>query len=343
MSGKESILLADFMPKSELVVDRVKLAGPKFPVIDIHGHFASLIAGKGDIEKEIGKLKALGLQNMVSLEFTWGEEFSTSLDKASPYRDFFITFGSVDVSRLEEPNFASHVEETLTEAKAQGSRGIKLWKNLGLRLKDQAGNYIRIDDPRLSPVFKVAAQLDLPILIHIADPVAFFRPIDGFNERYEELQAHPDWSFCAPDLYSFEELMEQQKNMLAQNPETTFIIAHGGSYPENLGFVGECLDKYPNMYVDIAARIAEFGRQPYTAREFFVKYQDRILFGTDAGPGWYIHSIYYEFLETWNEYIDYDTAKIPPQGRWKIYGIGLEDEVLEKIYNGNAKKLLKLE
>ena len=178
------------------------------------------------------------------------------------------------------------------------------------------------------------------MLFHIADPVAFFRPIDRFNERYEELGAHPDWSFCSPELYSFEQLMDMQENLISSYPDTTFVIAHGGSYSENLGYVGGQLDKYPNMYIDIAARIAEFGRQPYASRKFFSKYADRILFGTDSTPLGMDYPTYYRFLETWDEYFDYSHSEIPNQGRWKIYGVGLEDQVLEKIYQLNAGKLL---
>lgn len=341
MAKQNGLLLSEFQPKSELVVERQQLLGPKFPVIDMHGHFGPLVLGPNYAEsydpvEEVEKLKRLGVRNITNLEMLWGEELQKLLAKVAPAGDFIITFGGVDITRLAESNFANYVEETLTQSKALGIKGLKLWKDISLAM------HIPMDDPRLQPIFSIAAKLDLPVLLHIADPVAFFRPIDQFNERYEELQSNPDWSFHGSEFYSFDELMSQQENMLAQNPDTTFIIAHGGSYPENLGYVAKCLDTYPNMYIDIAARIAEFGRQPYTTRKFFNKYQERILFGTDASAGWYEHAIYYEFLETWNEYIDYSTETIPPQGRWKIYGIGLDDEVLEKVYYKNAERILKL-
>lgn len=347
MVKSDPLLLSEYKPKSELIVERTTITGPKFPVIDIHGHFGPLVLGpdyanRYDTLKEVDKLKKLGVRNITNLEVLWGDELKQLLDKVAPAGDFIITFGAVDLTRLDEPDFGDYVERTLTESKNMGIKGIKLWKNISLGMKDKNGQHVPIDDPRLQVIFKFSAKLDLPILIHIADPVAFFRPIDQNNERWEELQGNPDWSFYGPQFFSFEELMAQQENMLAQNPETTFIIAHGGSYSENLGYVAECLDKYSNMYIDIAARISEFGRQPYTSRKFFTRYQDRILFGTDSGPSWYNHPIYYEFLETWNEYFDYSSSKVPPQGRWKIYGIGLDDEVLEKVYNKNAVKLLKL-
>ena len=180
----------------------------------------------------------------------------------------------------------------------------------------------------------------MPVLAHIADPVAFFKPVNGRNERYEELLHHPDWSYAKEGLYTFEELMEMQENLLLENPNTTFILPHGGSYPENLGFVSHCLDQFPNLYIDIAERISELGRQPYTCRKFFHRYQDRILFGTDAYPSQMQRRYppYFRFLETWDEYFDYSSYNT----RWKIYGIGLEDEILEKIYYKNAERVLGL-
>lgn len=345
--SKKDIYLSQFYPRSELVVERQIVEKPKFPVIDVHAHFGPMLLGENYAEKydtgeEVEKLKKLGIRGIVNLETLWGDALDKMLEKIRPYDDFIYTFGSVDVQRLDDPDFESHVVNTLKDSKEKGIKGLKLWKNLSLGMKDKNGKYVPVDDDRLSVIWETAAELDLPILIHIADPVAFFRPIDEKNERFEELQNHPDWSFCAPDLFSFEELMSQQENMIRKNPKTTFIIAHCGSYSENLGFVSDCLDKYPNMYVDIAARLAELGRQPYTSRKFFHRHQDRILFGIDAGAGHYAYQPYFEFLETWNEYFDYTMSGRPGQGRWRIYGIGLEDEILKKVYYENAEKVLRL-
>ncbi len=341
------LLLTEYMPRSELVVERQTVTQPKFPVIDAHTHFGPLTNGpdfdtKYDTEAEVAKLRELGLEKVVTLEVTWDAELDRVFRKLEPCLDFFVVFGSVDVSRLDEPDFERSVWKTVSESKAKGVRGLKMWKNISLGMKDKDGKYVPIDDKRLQPIWQAAADLDLPILIHIADPVAFFRPIDQYNERYENLLKHPDWSFCAPELFTFEELMEQQENLIASNPNTTFVVAHGGSYSENLSQVAAWLRRYPNMHIDIAARLAEFGRQPYTSRRFFTEFQDRILFGTDYGPGYYDRTLYYEFLETWNEYFPYTRAPIPGQGRWNIYGIGLEDEILEKVYNKNAKRILKI-
>ena len=346
MTKKDGLYLDEYMPRSELVVERVCVEGPRFPVIDFHTHLGSLTDGEETevrerIARHVDQLQAIGVEHVVNQAMRWGNELIDLLKTLAPWADFFTTFGGVDISQLDEPGFPDMVEDSLKRGVDLGMRGVKIWKNVSLGMKDRSGRHIPIDDPRLTPIWDTAARLDLPVLMHIADPVAFFRPVDRFNERFEELQHHPDWSFCSPELFEFEELMEQQERLIKNNPNTVFIIAHMGSYGENLGFVGECLDKYPNMHVDMAARLAELGRQPYTARKFFERYQDRILFATDCFPSWLEHVKYYEFLETWNEYFDYSSSGVPGQGRWKVYGIGLDDGILEKVYSLNAKRLLE--
>ena len=341
----KSVSLNEYRPRSELVVERKAVTKPKFPVIDMHTHFGPLVLGENyteryDTAREVERFRAAGIKRVVNLELVWGAELDRLLEKIHPYGDFITTFSSVDVSRLDEPGFETYVLRTLTEAKGKGVRGLKFWKDLSLATRDEIGKYIALDDPRLQVIWAAAAELGLVVLHHVADPVAFFKPVDQYNERYEELSKVPDWSFCRPGLYSFEQLMEQQEAMIRDNPGTTFIIAHGGSYSENLGCVSRWLDEYPNMYIDIAARINEFGRQPYTARRFFERHQDRILFGTDAAAGCaFNYQSYFEFLETWNEYFPYSSGEIPGQGRWRIYGIGLDDSVLEKVYYKNAERL----
>jgi predicted TIM-barrel fold metal-dependent hydrolase len=192
----------------------------------------------------------------------------------------------------------------------------------------------------------------MPVAIHISDPEAFFLPIDRFNERFEELNNHPDWSFHGKDFPGFAELMEARNRMFERHPNTQFIALHIGHDAENLAAVSEWMDRFPNMSVELGARIGELGRQPRASRKFFDKYQDRILFGTDAVPhgvetpqqifGDELYQIYYRFLETEDEYFDYAPAPTPPQGRWQIYGLGLTDNILRKVYNENATRLLGL-
>jgi predicted TIM-barrel fold metal-dependent hydrolase len=198
---------------------------------------------------------------------------------------------------------------------------------------------MRVDEYQLAPLFEKAADLGIPVMFHTADPDAFFLPIDRFNERYEELAAHPDWSFHGSE-YSKDELLGQRDRVFARHPRTTFIAAHLAERPENLSYVSQLLDAYPNVYVDIGARTAELGRQPYSARKFFLKYSNRILFGTDLVPEREMYRLHFRFLETADEYFEYP-SHASRQGRWNIYGLYLPDEVLRQVYRDNALKLLE--
>jgi len=231
---------------------------------------------------------------------------------------------------------------------------LKILKTLGLYLRENitSGKLVKIDDSRFDPMWDACGQLNMPVAIHVADPAAFFLPADRFNERYEELNNHPDWSFHGRDFPQVEELLAARNRVFQRHPRTHFVVLHVGNYAENLANVAENLDRFPNMTVDIAARIGELGRQPRTARKFFDKYQDRILFGTDATPSGtefpqqlfndQLYEIYYRFLETDDEYFDYAPSHIPPQGRWRIYGIDLPEEILRKVYYANAARQLGL-
>ncbi len=344
----QDLKLSEFRPESELVVPRTEITKPKFPVIDMHTHFGPLVLGDQfyecyDTAAEVEKFKACGITKVVAQENVWGKTLDQLLEKIHPFGDFISIYGSLDVAKLDQPDFESYVQRILPKAQAKGVRGLKFWKDIGLEKKDKEGNYLRIDDERLGVIWATAAELNLPVLLHIADPVAFFKPIGPGNERCEELAKVPAWSFCKPGLFTFAELMEQQVNLLRNNPATTFVIAHVASYAENLGQVSRWLDAFPNLYIDFAARLGEIGRAPYTARKFFLDHQDQIFFGSDATAGYPLnYAPYFEFLETRNEYFDYSGAEIPPQGRWKIYGIGLEDGVLGKIYYQNAERVLGL-
>ena len=229
---------------------------------------------------------------------------------------------------------------------------MKILKTLGLYLRQgvTSGPLVKIDDPRFDPMWEACGALKMPVAIHVSDPEAFFLSTDRFNERYEELINHPDWSFHGKDFPSNRELLEARNRVFARHPKTQFIALHVGNNAENLPYVSESLDRFPHMSVEIAARIGELGRQPRAARKFFEKYQDRILFGTDAVPhgtetpqqiyGDELYQIYYRFLETEDEYFDYAPAPVPPQGRWRIYGLGLPEKILLKVYMGNAARLL---
>ncbi len=216
---------------------------------------------------------------------------------------------------------------------------MKFHKSLGLIYRYKNGNLVSVDDAKLDPIWAVCAQYKRPVMIHTADPAAFFTPLDRFNERWQELNDHPTWLFYGERFPSRESLLAQLEHVVARHPATTFIGAHFGNNVEDVASVGRWLDQYPNFFIDIDARISELGRQPYTARRFLIKYQDRVLFGTDTTPQREAFRIYYRFLETDDEYFDC-AASHHLQGFWRIYGLYLPKDVLEKIYLKNAERLL---
>ncbi len=240
--------------------------------------------------------------------------------------------------------FGDWAAERLREQARWGAQGLKIWKNFGLLERDQHGALVAVNDRRLDPVWQTAGELGLPVVIHIADPVAFFDPVDATNERWDELQGHPDWQFTSPPYPSFDTILTQFADVVTRHPRTTFIGAHVGCYAENLGWVAALMDRCPNFCVDISARIGELGRQPYASRRFFERYADRILFGIDAGPNVDQYQLYYRFLETDDEYFNYSNAgPVPGQGRWMAYGLFLADDILRAVYAGNARRIFRLD
>jgi predicted TIM-barrel fold metal-dependent hydrolase len=240
----------------------------------------------------------------------------------------------------QRPDFGHRMAAELAAAKQAGASGLKIFKNLGLEYRNPDGSLIRVDDPRWDPIWTACGELGFPVLIHTADPKAFFLPTDPTNERWEELKRHPDWSFHGPSFPSYDELLRQFIKIVERHPKTIFIGAHVASSAEDLGQVGRWLDAYPNLYVDIAARIAELGRQPFTAREFFERYQDRILFATDGPRVAERLHYHWRFLETHDEYFPYAENEFPPQGFWRIYGLELPDDILRKVYFANAERII---
>jgi len=349
-AAEGDLLLRDWEPKSQLVVKETRILRPKFPVIDIHNHLA-LFRGLDSLDVHLREMDKAGVWKCVSLDGFHRTDFFQSWRHIAP--DFFkvhldavnrvaperiIVFYVPYYENIDDPEFGRKEAVKLEEAVRLGVRGMKIHKILGLYLKDKTGKYVPVDDPRFDPIWAKCGELGIPVVIHISDPKAFFTPVDRFNERYDELGENPDWAFGSGGFYSKRELMDQRNRVLARHPGTIFIGAHMGNLPEDLAQVGMWLDTYPNFYVDIDARIAELGRQPYTARKFMIKYQDRIMFGTDSTPDAELYRIYYRFLETDDEYFDYSGGRFN-QGRWRIYGLSLPDEVLEKIYNKNALKI----
>ncbi|QIK69416.1 amidohydrolase family protein [Erysipelothrix sp. HDW6C] len=342
--------LSNYKPIPECVVKETSVNTPKFKVFDFHTHMGKLLLGddyalRYETGAYVEKLKSMGVVGIVNLDGFWGHDTDAMNQKIAGYEDFIHTFMWIDTSIIDDPEFTSKTKAAILEGIGKGMVGIKMWKDISLGQIDQNGNYIRTDDPRLDIIYEMAAKYRLPVLIHIADPTAFFKPLNDTNERYEEISENPDWSFSDDKFMTFAELMEMQDRMIALHPETVFVIAHVGSYAENLEHVSERMRRYPNMYVDVSARIAELGRVPYSSRKFFLEFQDRILFGTDCTPldvGAH-HPIIYRMAETDDEYFPYSDEIVGGQGRWNIYGLNLPDEVLEKFYYKNAARILNLD
>ena len=348
--------LTEFEPKSMLHVAETHVARARFPVIDFHSHISWRPRASRPATPPSELLKtmdAVNLHTMVNLTGGSGEQLASAIatfDKAFPRR--FVSMTEPTWTRASEPGYAAWQAEEVGKAKTAGAVGVNILKTLGLYLRDggPTGKLVRVDDPRFDPMWDACGRLGLPVAMHVGDPEAFFLPIDRFNERYEELGAHPDWSFHGKDFPAFKEILAARDRVFAKHPKTTFVALHVGHWAENLSAVGEMLDRFPNVNVEIGARIGELGRQPRTSARFFDKYQDRVLFGTDAIPhgvetpqqvfGEDLYRIYYRFLETEDEYFDYAPARVPPQGRWRIYGVGLSEQILRKVYHQNAERVL---
>lgn len=335
----QDLKLLDWKPRSELVVRKTEILYPRYPVIDIHNHLGKL----EDMEAYLKEMDKAGVHIAVSLDGHSKDDFyKEHLRKSQAIsKNRLLVFFAPDWQRIDEANFGANEARRLEEAVRMGARGLKVFKELGLTIKDKSGKIVPVDDPRLDPIWSKCGELRIPVMIHVSDPKAFWKPVDQYNERYDELAAHPDWSFYGDKFPPKEEILDQRNRVIARHPKTIFIGAHMANMPEDLGRIAVWLDQYPNLYVDIDARISELGRQPYSARKFMIRYQDRVLFGTDTPPDAKAYSIYYRFLETDDEYINPAEAH-HLQGRWMIYGLYLPDEVLEKIYYKNALKLLDM-
>jgi predicted TIM-barrel fold metal-dependent hydrolase len=318
------------------------------PAIDVHAHFGPTAA------QEVTQIMAanhlthvVNLGTLERLGVPVAEGLAALRDVLGSRMIYFATPDFGDVS----PGFGKRMADDLARKVALGAGGLKIFKELGLRHRDTSGQLIPVDDPRLDPLWARAGELDVPVLIHTGDPVAFFQPLDQHNERREELRRHPDWHFGKPGFPGHDQLLAQRNHMLERHPRTRFIGAHLGGYPEKLDYVAGCLDRYANFYVDTCARIGEIGRHPAAeARAFFVKYQDRILFGTDlvlraretGERDVDLHTSFYDahwvFFETDARQIEY--PGYPIQGRWQVDGIDLPDDVLDKLYVQNARRLV---
>jgi predicted TIM-barrel fold metal-dependent hydrolase len=362
---RESLSLADYEPKSMLRVTETRTARSRFPVIDTHTHITysaksvsdlALSAERVYLAKPKELLSVMDRKNILAMVDLTGGYAQGLVDTVAKYQNAFpgrfYVFTEPIYEKLLEPDYPKLQALEIENAHRCGAKGLKILKALGLYLRENitSGNLVKIDDRRFDPMWDACGQLHMPVAIHIADPLAFFTPTDRFNERYEELHNHPHWSFYGHDFPSVAELIEARNRVFARHPNTRFVALHVGNLAEDLASVSESLERFPNMCVDFAARLGELGRQPRNARRFFDRYQDRIVFGTDATPNDpnsmqqnfcdCMYEVYFRFLETDDEYFDYACSPIPPQGRWRISGINLTDTVLRKVYNQNAAREL---
>jgi predicted TIM-barrel fold metal-dependent hydrolase len=348
-----NLLLENFRPKSMLKVAEHQLSRARFPVVDVHTHFRHKFHGSAEeLENWVRLMDRNNIAVCVSLDGQWDDLLDEHAKLLwSKHRDRFAIFANIDWQGAgkagepatwdcHRPDFARRTARELAAARQRGACGLKIFKQFGLEYKNSDGSPIKIDDPRWDGIWQACGDLGFPVLIHVADPAAFFLPIDETNERWEELHRHPEWSFFGQQFPQREELLAAFLRVVKRHPKTTFISAHVASNAENLTAVGQWLDECPNLYTEIASRIAELGRQPRAARRFIEKYQDRILFGTD-GP-WPEERVrlYWRFLETDDEYFRYSERPFPPQGFWNIYGINLPDDVLRKLYSENAARII---
>ena len=336
---KKTLLLRDFKPASMLHVPVHPVEKAKFYVIDVHNHIndAARIDDHMPPERVLEVMDRTNVKTIVILTGMWGEKLQGVIDEmVKPYPGRFMVFTQLDWSKVDDPNFGAEMATQIRDSVSRGARGLKLLKDLGLGVRDKDGKLLAIDDARLDPAWEECGRLGIPVFIHSGDPEAFFLPIDATNERYEELIEHPDWSFYGRDYPSLQSLMEARNRVFAKHPHTTFVSLHMG-WPENLEWVQSMLDKYPNVMVEFGAREAELGRQPRRTRDLFMKYQDRIMFGTDNGVTEEMYRNNFRWLESSDEYFDYWGS--PGQGRFTISGLALPDDVLEKIYHKNAERL----
>jgi predicted TIM-barrel fold metal-dependent hydrolase len=350
--GRE-LLLRHFRPKSQLRVAQHLKQQARFVAVDVHTHFHYRLH---DSEQALDDYVELMDRNHIAVCASLDGKLGPQLEHHrtylwSRYRDRFVIFANVDwrgdgatddpsTWACNQPGFGERTAIALSEAVKEGVSGLKVFKQFGLGYRNPDGSLIKVDDPRFDPIWRVCGELGIPVIIHTADPAAFFEPIDETNERWEELSRHPDWSFHGGDFPTRQSLLEARNRVIARHPKTQFIGAHIANNSEDLAMVAQWLDAYPNLWIEPASRIAELGRQPFTARRFLIQYADRILFGTDGPFPEQRVRTYWRFFETHDESFDYSEKVPPPQGLWQIHGINLPDEVLRKLYHENAMRLI---
>ena len=336
-AAAQTMSIEEYEPKSTLVVPEHKPSRARFPFIDVHNHQDTAASGAA-IDTIVREMDAMNMRVMVNLSGGSGDSLAAGVKNWSgrhPGR--FATFANIDFAGIDEPGWAARAAAQLErDVRQGGAKGLKIFKNFGLTVKDRQGRRVEADDPRLDPIFEKCAELGIPVLIHTGEPRSFFEPQDRFNERWLELKQFPQRARPPDRFPTFEKVMGEQHRLFARHPRTQFIDAHLGWMGGDLGALGRLLDRLPNVTTEIGAVLAELGRQPRFARDWFVKYQDRVMFGKDTwAPAEY--PVYFRVLETADEYFDYYRKR---HAFWKMYGLELPDEVLKKLYYKNALRVI---
>jgi predicted TIM-barrel fold metal-dependent hydrolase len=343
---KGEISFEEYTPKSTLVVEQNVPTKAKFPFIDIHNHQFGM-DNKEKLDEIITDMDSLNMKVMINLSgrgWTRDKDKSTAtlVSYVQAVADYqpgrIVVFTNIDFNGISDEGWTKRAVKMLEDdVKLRGAQGLKIYKSLGFNVLNEDGSVVAVDDERIDPVWEMAGKLGIPVLIHTAEPASFWNPMDKFNERWLELKTHPRRARdTSKGDYSFKELIEQQHNVFAKHPNTTFINAHMGWYANDLQKLDSLMIALPNTYVEVGAVIAELGRQPRASNRFFTKWQDRVLFGKDSWkPKEY--ETYFRVLETEDEYFKYHKKY---HAFWPMYGIGLSDEVLKKLYYKNALKLL---
>ena len=327
--------IEEYQPKSTLVTPEHKVERAKYPFVDIHSHHWNPTAEH--VDQVVKEMDTINLRVLVNLSGGTGEELKRTLAvMKGRYPNRFVVFANLSYDDLNRPGYGKRAAARLEQDVKNGAQGLKIFKNYGMDLKYANGERVHVDDPEFDAVWEKCAELKIPVLIHIAEPSAFFDPRDYRNERWEELREFPQRARPPSKYPPFEMLMAERNRMFARHPRTNFIAAHLAFHGNDLERLGKLFDANPNVYVDIAAVLAELGRQPYSAHDFLVKYQDRVLMGKD------IYDVneykwYFRALETRDEYFEYYRRR---HAFWRIYGFQVPDEVLKKIYYENALKLV---
>ncbi len=343
-----SLPIKEWLARPSVVLPATDVPRPRVPVVDGHNHLGRwLTDDHGWMTPDVGRLIEImderNVVHIVNLDGRWGDELVENLERydlAHPTR--FTTFCHLDWTAFAERRPTAALIASLERSKAAGAKGLKVWKDLGLHVRDRTGRLVMPDDRRLLPVWQAAGELGIPITIHTADPVAFFQPLDRFNERLDELAGMPEWWFGDTDRFpTFDRLMIHLERAIAASPGTTFVGAHVGCYAENLAWVDRMLRAYANFNVDIGGRMGEIGRQPRAFRELVLAHPDRVVFGTDCFPvDSATYALHFRFMETADEYFPYWPGDgQAPQGRWHVSGVHLPLAALGKVYAGNARRL----